>query len=260
MGDDDDRGLNAIPEVDEEFLHFEAGRLIEGGEWLVHEDNAGFENQRACDGHALLLAAGELMRILVLVAIEADLLDEGHGGLGALGMGKGHLVAVDLEAEEDVIENGEMGEGTVLLEDHAAVVGGAVDGLAVDEQFAGSGLKEAGDTVQERALAAAGRPEHGDELAFAGGMFDAESDPGEGGEIAEADGEVAGFDDRGGRAGDRGEAAGGGAVTGAWAVAAEGLEGGVVIGRPRYGKRSLPSWAQPRSAIQAMSVMSMMTR
>jgi hypothetical protein len=39
--------------------------------------------------------------------------------------------------------------------------------------FAGAGFFEPGDQVEERALAAAGRPEHDDELA----VFDGEVDP-----------------------------------------------------------------------------------
>jgi hypothetical protein len=45
---------------------------IEVGEGLVEQDQLGARRQRAGQRHALLLAAGELMRKLVALAVQAD--------------------------------------------------------------------------------------------------------------------------------------------------------------------------------------------
>src|SRR6185369_13158650 len=53
-----------------------------------------------------------------------------------------------------------------FLEHHAAVRARRADRLALDADHAALGLDESAQDVQERALAAAARPDHGDEFAF----------------------------------------------------------------------------------------------
>ena len=52
-----------------------------------------------------------------------------------------------------------------MLEHDAAVGAGAGDRLAVDQDGAGLDRQEAADQIKQRRLAAAGRPEQGDEFA-----------------------------------------------------------------------------------------------
>ena len=74
VGDDEHGGLDLVPQVHDEPLHLEARRLVEGRERLVHQDDLGLEHERSGDRHPLLLPARELVRVLPLVATEADLL------------------------------------------------------------------------------------------------------------------------------------------------------------------------------------------
>ena len=92
---------------------------------------------------------------------------------------------LDAQPEADVVGHGHVREQRVGLEDHAhvALVGRQVrDVLAVDLDAARVGVLEAGDHAQRRRLAAAGRPEEGDELAALGGE-DEVLDRGEGAEL-----------------------------------------------------------------------------
>ena len=92
---------------------------VEGAEGLVHEDDPGPEDQRAGDRHALPHAAGELVRILVLIRVDpqADALDPVAAQLVALAAR--HSLA--LEAEGDVVEHRAVVEARVVLKDHAAI-------------------------------------------------------------------------------------------------------------------------------------------
>ena len=76
-----------------------------------------------------------------------------------------------LQAEPDVLGDGQVREERVVLEDHAdpALLGryprsGARDSAAVDLDGASARLLEPGDEAQERGLPTAGGPEDGDDL------------------------------------------------------------------------------------------------
>ena len=68
--------LRCAPDVEHLALHAFARRLVEADERLVHEDEVGVGGKRARDGDALLHAARDLMRIIVLEAGEPDDLDD----------------------------------------------------------------------------------------------------------------------------------------------------------------------------------------
>ena len=57
------------------------GDLVEGGEGLVHEQEAGAGGEGAGDGDAHLLAAGELARVVLGDVSKADEIEEAGGGL-----------------------------------------------------------------------------------------------------------------------------------------------------------------------------------
>ena len=122
----------------------------------------GFEDERAGEGDALFLAAGELGGKAVAFGGELDEFESAQGaGFGVLG-------AALAESEFDVAEGGEMGEEGVVLEDGAdvALVGfEVVDGGAVEHDFAGGGLFEAADHAEGGGFAAAGGAEEGVETA-----------------------------------------------------------------------------------------------
>ena len=170
---------------------------VEGAERLVEEQEVGPVDQRTGQGHALLLAAGELVRLASLVAGEMDELEHLPGAAGDLVLG--HVPA--LEPEGDVLADVEVGEEGVVLEDHVdrALVGrivGHVDRAQLDA--AAGRLLEAADHAQGRGLAAARRAEEGEELAG----HDLQRDGVDGDDVVESlrDGDKA---DLRGRVGDR---------------------------------------------------------
>src|ERR1044071_9843838 len=53
MGDEDDRFLGSVPELQQLILQNDPGLRIEGAERLIHQDQLGIINQRANDVRAL---------------------------------------------------------------------------------------------------------------------------------------------------------------------------------------------------------------
>src|SRR5690606_39208127 len=84
----------------------------------IEEHDLRMHRQSACDGNALLLAAGELCRQLGSLLRDADALEELHGFLVSVGL----LQAANLDgSERDVLEDGQVGEQIERLEDHSDV-------------------------------------------------------------------------------------------------------------------------------------------
>src|SRR6478735_4638728 len=161
--DEDDGFSRSLPEAHQLFLHLLARLRVERAERLVHQQHLRIEGEDASERGALLHPARELRRIVIAELGEAD-----HGELPRY-----HLVylffseTLRLEAPGDVAGHALPRKERELLEHHAAVGPRAAHFLAVDADAAGLGGDEAADDVQERALAAAARPDHGDELALA---------------------------------------------------------------------------------------------
>ena len=132
----------------------------------------------AGDGHALLLATGELARVGVGALGEADLVEKAVRPLGR----DSPLLALDPHrALDDVLQRRHVREQVELLEHHADVaapprdlVGGQLvqavtadlppDVTAVDEDAAAVEGLEQVDAAQQGRLARAGRPEDDDRL------------------------------------------------------------------------------------------------
>ena len=124
----------------------------------------GFDHQRAGDRHALAHAAGELGRPGRLEALEADQLDQVGDGVGA------DLHPADLERQPDVGRDGAPRQQRRVLEGDAELVLAADRRRAIRRAPAPCrtvGVLQVGEDAQHRRLAAAGRPEQGQELALA---------------------------------------------------------------------------------------------
>ena len=91
--------------------------LVDGGERLVEQQHVGVDRERAGEADALAHAAGELVRILLLEAGEADLVDVVARDL--LALGPRH--AAQLEPEGDVAQHGRPGHQREVLEDEGAL-------------------------------------------------------------------------------------------------------------------------------------------
>ena len=136
---------------------------VEGAERLVEQQHLRQVDQRPGERHALLHAAGELVRPPVDFTREPDPLELGLDP--ALDLVLGHPLA--LEPEGDVLTDAQVGEERVALEHRVGrplVRREAGDVCALDLDRATRRLLEAADHPQGRRLAAARRAEQGEEL------------------------------------------------------------------------------------------------
>src|SRR5262245_20373839 len=167
---DDQHGHALVREVAHGAQHLADELGIERGRHLVEQDDGRLHGERACDRHALLLAAGEPRGVLAGLVDEADFLEIGPRAF--LGF-RPRQPAHDQQALHNVLERGLVWEAVELLEHHAdagadagelalaiAVDGGAVtsagglsDLLASDDDAARARILHEVDAAQERALA-----------------------------------------------------------------------------------------------------------
>ena len=146
--------------------HLQPQLGVEVGQRLVEQQHAWLDHQRAGDGHALLLAAGQLRGIACLEARELD--ERQHAAHALAALRARHPPHV--EAERHVVEDRQMREERVALEDHpeAAALGWqGVEALVVEPDLAGARRQQPGEQVEGGGLAAARGAEEGDELAAA---------------------------------------------------------------------------------------------
>ena len=145
---------------------------VESARGLVGEDDLGIVDDGAGDGDALHLSAGHLVGFLFELGAQPHALERVDGELplflvGDTGYG---------QREFDVLEHVQVGDKVVGLENEAyrtVAVGVPIagteflGGLIVDDEVAVGVLIQAADDVEQRGLAAAGRPQNGDEFALA---------------------------------------------------------------------------------------------
>ena len=162
--DVDERGVDALAELDDLCTHLVAELCVQVGERLVHEQDLGLTHDGAADGDALALAAGKCLRLAVEVLGDA----QDGGGLLDLLVDLVLRDVAQLQGERHVLAHGHVRIQGVALEDHGdvAVLGGhVVHELAVDVQLAGGDLLQAGHHAQRGGLTAAGRANKHNELA-----------------------------------------------------------------------------------------------
>ena len=154
VGDVHDGRLEALVEACDLGAGLDAQLRIEVGERLVHEEDRRLADDRATEGDALALAAGQLLGLAVEQVLQLD-------GLGrlldpALDLRLGDLA--QLEAEGEVVTHRHVRIERVALEDHrdVAILGrDVVDDAIADPQLAAGDLLESGDHPQAGRLAAA---------------------------------------------------------------------------------------------------------
>jgi len=169
VGDEDAGHVQLVVEPAEPAAQLLAHPGVQGAEGLVEEQHLGPGGERPGQGHALPLAAGELVRVapgqpLELHQREQLLHPRLHLGPGAL---------ADPERKGDVVPHGHVAEEGVVLEHqpHVPVAGApAVDGRAAVADLAGVRGLEAREDAQERGLAAAGGAEERGQLALGQGQ------------------------------------------------------------------------------------------
>ncbi len=161
MGDEEDGFALGLPDAKQFVAHDHAGDGVERAERLVEEHHVGIDGERAGDLDTLFHAAGEFMRVGLLKTFQSDHLDIVSDPLRAIGPRKSG------ETEADVAFDGEPGEDTALLKDEDAARIGTADDLAVDADFAFSGLEKTSDGAEESGFATARGTKKADEFAVA---------------------------------------------------------------------------------------------
>ena len=144
-------------------LHVLSELEVEGGERLVQQQHLRLVHERAGDGDALLLAAGEARHGALFKALERH--ERQHLGHGLLNLGLRHLLLA--QGEGHVFKHVQVREEGIALEhgvDVALVGRQAVDVLAHKDHVAAVRGLKAADDAQQRRLAAARGTEQGDEL------------------------------------------------------------------------------------------------
>ena len=159
VGDHDQRRLRVGPQVEQVILQVDAGEGIERRERLVEQQHLRPRHQRARDRDALRLAAGQFARPDARLVGQADAVERARDARIAL-----RLRAV-LEAEADIVGDGEPRQQARLLEDDADLLVRRGDRHAVEHDLALGRRVEAGDGAQQRGLAAARAADHHDDLA-----------------------------------------------------------------------------------------------
>src|ERR1700678_1503245 len=140
--------------------HEQRHLVVERRERLVEEQYLGFDHQRPHDGDELLLASRELVWVTHQIDLDAEMRDEALDP----GTTRGMRQPFELERILDVVDRAQPRKQrlAVVLE-HVAECDVA-DRLAVEQHLAGVHRNQAGDHVDQRALAAAVGAEHGDKL------------------------------------------------------------------------------------------------
>ena len=161
VGDEGD-GLSGLhPDLLDEKVHFIARECVEGAEGLVHQKHRGIDRQASHDRGALLHAARQLPRKLVLETRQADAVEELVDPLPF------RRLALDLEGQLDVLLEISPGQEVGILEDHRDFGMRLRHGLVAQHDGAARKRMEPGHRPQQGGLAAAGRSEDAQELALA---------------------------------------------------------------------------------------------
>jgi len=82
MGDEDQREAKLVPQRKQLLLHAPAREGVERGKRLVHQQHLGLHGQRARNGHALLHATRQLVRMHVGKLCQPHLVDVERRALG----------------------------------------------------------------------------------------------------------------------------------------------------------------------------------
>ena len=160
--DEHDGLFRLLPDAQQLEVHLLARERIERAERLVHQDQLGIVDQRARDRRALLHAAGKLVGIFVLVALEPDQREQIAGARAA----RRHRQPEDFRRQQHVVDHAPPFQQQRLLEHHADVAR-RIERLRrrSDPHLAGVVRMQAGEDLQQRGLAAARRADQRDQLA-----------------------------------------------------------------------------------------------
>ena len=179
MGNIDEGRLQALMQFGDLGAHLHTELRVQVGERFVHQEDLRIADDRATQGDALTLAAGERLRLTVEKLLDAQNLRGLANELVDLVL---RLLA-QLQAERHVVINGHVRIERVVLEDHrdiAILRRHVVHQTVADVQFAFRNLFKTRDHTERRGLAAAGRTDQNDELL----VLDIQAEVGNSGHVA----------------------------------------------------------------------------
>ncbi len=169
MGDHDHRVAEPAVDLHHRILQMGAGQGVERAERLVEQQDLRLHGQRPGNADALLHAAGDFRRALVLGMGHLHEVEIVHDPVVPFGAWSS-LPAEDLvDGEIDVVVDGQPGQQRVVLEDDGAFRAGCIDLVVFEQDGAGGDPRQAGDQVEQGRLAAAGMADDRDELALVDG-------------------------------------------------------------------------------------------
>src|SRR6266576_4651098 len=161
VGDEDHRCRRRGPERQELVLHQRPRLHVERRERFVHEQNARTVDQALRETDAFAHTARKLMRVAILETGQPNAGDPLSRSDAGLGGGRAMVAGT----RRDVAQHRLPGEDGIALENVADAIGNALDRAAFDPDLARAGGLQARNQSERRRFAAAGRPDHGAELA-----------------------------------------------------------------------------------------------
>ncbi len=168
VGDHDDGLTEIFVQLAKNFKNGVGAARIEITGGLIGKDDFRFVDECAGDGHALLLATGELGGLVIEASRDAEELGENVEAVRI------EAVAVNVLGERDVVAGGERRQEIEFLEDEANFVaakvgaGGVAEGgkvVAIEHDAASRGAGEGAHDVEHGRFAAPGGPHDGEKIA-----------------------------------------------------------------------------------------------
>jgi hypothetical protein len=159
--DEQGGGRRALVDLQQLQVQPLAGDLVDGGERLVEQQDVDADHQQPRERDALLHAAGEMARVGVLEAGEANELEQ----LVRLALGGVVGLPAQCARQQRLLERRPPGQQGGPLEHQRDVLAGLGDLASVDRDPTRGERDQAGEQAQEGGLAAAARADHGHELA-----------------------------------------------------------------------------------------------
>ena len=162
VGDEHHRLAVGAPQVEQQVAHDLPGLRVERAERLVHQQDLRIADQHLGEADALALAAGQHVRIALAERAEPD---AGRASPARARAPRARGVPGGLQPDRDVLQRGLPGKQRLGLEQVAGLPVEPGERRAENVDAPGRRRKQAGGDVEQRRLAAAGRPDDGDELA-----------------------------------------------------------------------------------------------
>ena len=165
VGDEDEGNAQFLFDLDEFQLHTAPQFAVQGAQRFVQEQDPRLIDDGPGDGHALLLAAGQVDDVGMFIAVEVDQFQ----GIADLVADIIAGLAVDFRTEGDIFGDVHMGKKRIILEHRIDLAPvrrqlGDIGSLKEDAPFIRR-LKT-GDEAERRRLAAAAGAEEGDKFIF----------------------------------------------------------------------------------------------